>query len=306
MVPTTPSLLQHRKTLSLSSASEAATAASTRSVSHEKQKGNIVDGKMDNEEYHSLTPWLRQLWSGGAKETSGNVDPSTIGKALNLKSPVGNFPAIDRKQHHGEYAEDDDCDDDGDGSGKVKEDPKQGWPMDPYLYPHLRSCLSDVKFESHDLATRDTGLSVCMLGTGAGSASKLRSNTCTVIKNGSYSYLIDAGEGVQRQFLASRLNFRDVRKIFITHMHGDHVFGLPGLLLNLQVSGLLARKERSVEIFGPVGLHNFIATSLSFTGTELRNLSVEVYELQGGTQRSMRYSGNRKNFSEFNHRVRHM
>jgi ribonuclease BN (tRNA processing enzyme) len=92
--------------------------------------------------------------------------------------------------------------------------------------------------------------------------------------------------------------------LFAAHLHGDHVFGLPGFLLNLQVSSLNANKAHAIEIYGPVGLYNYIATSLSLTNTELRKLTVEVYELHGGTQRSMRYAANRKTFAEFHHKVR--
>lgn len=85
-------------------------------------------------------------------------------------------------------------------------------------------------------------------------------------------------------------------------MHGDHVFGLPGLLLNLQLSGIQARERRTLEIFGPVGLYNYIATTLSLCGTELKKIDVIVYELHGGTQRSMRHAGNCNHYRDFRHR----
>lgn len=304
------------------SASKAAQTESEEFSKVHLQEEKAANNNGDDEYTNTLTPWLRQLWdANNDKDTSGNVEPSTIGKSLSLEPSVGKFPpAAAGAVVESEQNDDDDADNDvpvdenvGDDESDESipntnddsfKDPKQSWAIDSLLYPHIRACLSDATFESHELAIRDTGLSVCTLGTGAGNATKLRSNTCTVVCNGGYSYLVDAGEGLQRQFLASRINFRDVRKIFITHMHGDHVFGLPGLLLNMQVSGLHANKQRSIEIYGPVGLYNYIATVLSLTGTELRKLSVEVYELQGGTQRSMRYAGNRKTFPEFHHKVR--
>lgn len=82
-------------------------------------------------------------------------------------------------------------------------------------------------------------------------------------------------------------------------MHADHIFGLPGLLLHLQAANLYAHDKRNVEIYGPVGLYNYIVTSLTLSGSELRKLKVDVYELHGGTQRSMRPSSNRKHFHEF-------
>lgn len=88
-------------------------------------------------------------------------------------------------------------------------------------------------------------------------------------------------------------------------MHGDHVFGLPGLLLNLQLSGVHSGERRKIEIFGPVGLYNYIAMAVSLCGTELRRVDVIVYELHGGTQRSMRHAGNRKHYNDFQHRGLH-
>lgn len=278
-----------------------------------------------------LTPWIKQLMDEIHTENGGSsscsVAPSGIGNTFSLAGPnrttatTTSMAIYDSFSVHNNpvsttatTSDNDDDDDDDDERGnplhnnktisKLNEDPKICWPVDPNLYHHVRACLSDIEYEDPELATRDTGLSVCTLGTGAGNASKLRANTSTVIRAGSHSYLIDAGEGVQRQFLASRISFRDVRKIFITHMHGDHVFGLPSFLLNLQIAGLLANEQRTVEIYGPVGLFNYIATSLSLTGTELRKMTVEVYELHGGTQRSMRHQCNRRTFPEFFHQVR--
>jgi Metallo-beta-lactamase superfamily len=184
-------------------------------------------------------------------------------------------------------------------------DPKDTWPIDPNLYPHLRTSLTDINvYDVPELLSRDTGLSICVLGTSAGGSCRLRSNTATVVRSGAYCYLIDAGEGVQRQFMLSRLRYNDIRKIFITHMHADHVFGISGLLLSLQMARLNETTPRPIEIYGPVGLYNYIAMSLALTCTELRKLKVFIYELHGGTQRSMRFSGNRKTFPEFQHKVR--
>jgi Metallo-beta-lactamase superfamily len=259
-----------------------------RTFSRESQRGDerhaLITG-LDNDNQNDgskLTPWLRQLWGGDGSSFSDSVKQPSHRKIISVESNMTDSETCETQKEN---------------------DPKQSWLIDPLLRPHIRACLSDVEFESNELAARDTGLSVCTLGTGAGNATKMRSNTCTVVKNRGFSYLIDAGEGLQRQFTFSRINFRDVRKIFITHMHGDHVFGLPGLLLNMQVAGLNANKQRAVEIYGPVGLYNYIATALTLTNTELRRLNVQVFELQGGTQRSMRYAGNRKSFPEFHHKV---
>ena len=67
-------------------------------------------------------------------------------------------------------------------------------------------------------------------------------------------WLFDCGEGTQHQFLRSELRISQLKKIFITHMHGDHIFGLPGLLASLGLSG----NSSGVDIFGPSPLREYL------------------------------------------------
>lgn len=84
-------------------------------------------------------------------------------------------------------------------------------------------------------------------------------------------------------------------------MHGDHIFGLPGLLLRLQTIAKPGKGTKVVQVYGPVGIHNFIANSLSLSCTELRFLRVEVFELQGGSRR-WRHPGASRTYQEYRHR----
>jgi hypothetical protein len=187
---------------------------------------------------------------------------------------------------------------------KIDSDPRDTWPVDPHLYPHIRTSLTDIDdSDEPGLFSRDTGLSLCTLGTSAGGSCRLRSNSATAIRSGAHCYLVDAGEGVLRQFMLSRLRYNDISKIFITHMHADHVLGLGGLLLSIQMARINDANPQSIEIYGPVGLYNYVAMTLALTCTEVRKIRIFVYELHGGTQRSMRFSGNRKAFPEFQHKV---
>ena len=67
-------------------------------------------------------------------------------------------------------------------------------------------------------------------------------------------WLFDCGEGTQHQFIRSNLRLSQLKKIFITHMHGDHIFGLPGLLASLGLSG----NSSGVEIYGPSQLKEYL------------------------------------------------
>lgn len=86
--------------------------------------------------------------------------------------------------------------------------------------------------------------------------------------------MIDCGEGSQRQFRIMHLNFSRIINIFISHLHGDHCFGLPGMLSTM---GLVGRTNR-LNIFGPIGLKSFIDSFLSIFGQYI-NYEIEVIEL---------------------------
>jgi ribonuclease BN (tRNA processing enzyme) len=73
-------------------------------------------------------------------------------------------------------------------------------------------------------------MDLLFLGTSAGVPTKARNVSATAVieASGSHWYLVDCGEGTQHRLLHTPLSIRDLRAIFITHVHGDHCFGLPG------------------------------------------------------------------------------
>ncbi len=74
-------------------------------------------------------------------------------------------------------------------------------------------------------------MELLFLGTGAGSPSKARNVSSTALKlldERNEVWLFDCGEGTQHQILQTSIRPRKVAKIFITHLHGDHIYGLPG------------------------------------------------------------------------------
>ncbi|KAA0965973.1 ribonuclease Z [Sporosarcina sp. ANT_H38] len=118
------------------------------------------------------------------------------------------------------------------------------------------------------------------LGTGAGMPSKMR-NTSAVVLNlaaeGEGYWLFDCGEATQHQILHTSLKPRKISKIFITHLHGDHIFGLPGLIGSRSFLG----GEERLDIYGPPGLSEWVKTTLRVTNTHL-NYELLVHEIGEG------------------------
>eukprot|EP00730_Choanoeca_flexa_P012753 TRINITY_DN4584_c0_g1_i2.p1 TRINITY_DN4584_c0_g1~~TRINITY_DN4584_c0_g1_i2.p1 ORF type:complete len:332 (+),score=24.11 TRINITY_DN4584_c0_g1_i2:34-1029(+) len=118
------------------------------------------------------------------------------------------------------------------------------------------------------------------LGTSAGCPTKLRNVTSHVVtfKNG-IQWMLDCGEGTQHQIQkAPGVKPTRLSTILITHMHGDHVFGLPGLLASMSMSGGRSSTSQPLVILGPLGLKQYIDISLSLTESYL-NFPFEVREL---------------------------
>ncbi|MCO7126786.1 ribonuclease Z [Sporolactobacillus shoreicorticis] len=115
------------------------------------------------------------------------------------------------------------------------------------------------------------------LGTGAGMPAKERNVTSLAVNFPEYDgdlWLFDCGEGTQRQILYTSVKLTKLSVIFITHLHGDHLFGLPGILGSRSFQGALT----PLTLIGPKGLRDYIETSLRVSGTHLC-YSVNVYEI---------------------------
>lgn len=82
-----------------------------------------------------------------------------------------------------------------------------------------------------------TDFTVHTLGCGSAKPSLRHQPSCTVVEHRGSLYMIDCGEGAQLAFMKQRLSFSKLRHIFLTHLHGDHVLGLPGLVSTLALTG---------------------------------------------------------------------
>ena len=118
------------------------------------------------------------------------------------------------------------------------------------------------------------------LGTGAGMPSKQRNTSALAVKlmqeRGTF-WLFDCGEATQHQILHTPLKPRKLEKIFITHMHGDHIFGLPRLLGS---RSFLDGKE-PITIYGPSGIQEWVHTTLRLSRTVLQ-YHLNIIEIEEG------------------------
>jgi ribonuclease Z len=115
---------------------------------------------------------------------------------------------------------------------------------------------------------------VVFLGTSGSVPTLKRSLPAVVIQCPRDQWMFDCGENVQRQMMQAKVSFHRKMKIFITHLHGDHVLGLPGLL---QTMALMDRKE-PVQVYAPRGLKDFLVCAKETLNFGL-TFPVDIFEI---------------------------
>lgn len=123
-------------------------------------------------------------------------------------------------------------------------------------------------------------MEILFLGTGAGVPAKMRNVSSLVLKlleERGCLWLFDCGEATQHQILHTSIKPRRIEKIFITHLHGDHIYGLPGLLSSRSFQG----GDSMVTVYGPKGIKEYIDISLQVSGTYLK-YPLEIIEVAEG------------------------
>jgi ribonuclease Z len=108
---------------------------------------------------------------------------------------------------------------------------------------------------------------VTFLGTSSGVPTRSRNVSAVALRlpQRAELWLFDCGEGTQHQFLRSDLRVSQLSRIFITHMHGDHVFGLPGLLASLGLAGTC----NGIDLYGPDPLRDYLEGVLRTSSTRI-------------------------------------
>jgi ribonuclease Z len=120
---------------------------------------------------------------------------------------------------------------------------------------------------------RIVALKVIFLGTSGSMPTQRRGSSAIAVKRKREIIFFDCGEGTQRRMVEAGLGFRRSTKVFISHLHGDHILGLPGLLQSMT----LLDREKPLEVYGPKGLADFLRAFSEALGGP--GFPVKLYEI---------------------------
>ncbi|WP_271911840.1 ribonuclease Z [Vreelandella alkaliphila] len=137
-------------------------------------------------------------------------------------------------------------------------------------------------------------MNLLFLGTSAGVPTKQRNVSGIALREskGKGWYLVDCGEGTQHQVLHTKLSFHSLKAILITHVHGDHCYGLPGILASAAMGG----RKAPLTIVAPAGIKTWLEVTCEVTqlclpfalefiasddlpSVEFENIAVETFSL---------------------------
>ncbi|MBD2089369.1 ribonuclease Z [Microcoleus sp. FACHB-1515] len=122
-------------------------------------------------------------------------------------------------------------------------------------------------------------MQITFLGTSSGVPTRSRNVSSLALRlpQRSEVWLFDCGEGTQHQILRSDVRISQITRIFITHMHGDHIYGLMGLLASCGLAGNPSR----IDIYGPPRLEDYLRAAGKFSQTHF-GYPVKVHTVQPG------------------------
>ena len=122
---------------------------------------------------------------------------------------------------------------------------------------------------------------IIFLGTGCMQPTKIRNHAGVLLSYKKENILFDCGEGIQRQMRIAGVKPAKITRLCITHWHGDHVLGIPGLLSTMGADRSGQEEEQILHIYGPKGTKTYLTNM--FKGFAAKDIiSYEVHEVSAG------------------------
>ena len=117
-------------------------------------------------------------------------------------------------------------------------------------------------------------MKLSILGCYSATPRALNNTTSQVLEINSHMFLIDCGEGTQVQFRKHKIKFNRIKHIFISHLHGDHFFGLVGLISTFR----LLTRETDLHVYGPKGIKEVVTLQMKLADS-WTNFNLYFHEL---------------------------
>lgn len=122
-------------------------------------------------------------------------------------------------------------------------------------------------------------MQITFLGTSAGVPTRVRNVSSVALRlpQRAEAWLFDCGEGTQHQLQRTPIRISQISRIFITHLHGDHLFGLMGLLATCGLAG----QGQEIHLYGPDGLEEYVRTCARISRTTLSD-TLKIHTVEPG------------------------
>ena len=117
-------------------------------------------------------------------------------------------------------------------------------------------------------------MKLTILGCNSATPHQNKNPTAQLLKTNGHCFLIDCGEGTQVQLRKAKVSFVHIKHIFISHLHGDHFYGLPGLVSSFRLLG----REAPLHIYGPKGIKEALLLLLKLSKSNM-NYPLYFHEL---------------------------